>query len=286
MPLDGAFRTTIGRWPRSRLPRWAWLAALCVALGLVTSVGVAWGLTYLVNGELPVGTVTTQARLPGTIVGTDVGVWIKVSACERPPVSWKRFWPQPFRSPNGPDVPPQWPSKVDLGVLTTSPHCRSALERHLPLMLTRDGMYVEFTVAEVGWPWCCVAIEDACTADDVRRAKSRAHVFDYVTQSFHSPEKNPSVDAAFTLWPIYFHPLWPGLLANIALYASAWALLITTTRRSIRWFSERRHARRGGCPQCGYCREGLKEGASCPECGRATPAAHDATPTPAAPKAR
>ena len=32
---------------RCRIPRWAWLAALCVALGLMTSVGVAWAWTLL-----------------------------------------------------------------------------------------------------------------------------------------------------------------------------------------------------------------------------------------------
>ena len=59
-------------------------------------------------------------------------------------------------------------------------------------------------------------------------------------------------------------PMWPGLLANTAFYGGAWGVVIGGPILLRRWL----RARRGGCPQCGYSREGLKVDAPCPECGR------------------
>ena len=58
-------------------------------------------------------------------------------------------------------------------------------------------------------------------------------------------------------------PIWPGLLANAAIYAGVfgmpWAFGILRRRARIR---------RGCCPRCGYDLRGGSTG-PCPECGRA-----------------
>lgn len=61
-----------------------------------------------------------------------------------------------------------------------------------------------------------------------------------------------------------FRPWWPGLLANAAIFAAAFALgSILITRATIH-----RRRSRGRCLHCGYDRRGLPEAAMCPECGR------------------
>lgn len=63
------------------------------------------------------------------------------------------------------------------------------------------------------------------------------------------------------LLPLY--PLWPGLIADAAIFGLAWGAALTgvsALRRSRR--------RRGGrCPECGYDLAGAKS--VCPECGSA-----------------
>ncbi len=49
-------------------------------------------------------------------------------------------------------------------------------------------------------------------------------------------------------------------LMGLALFARA------SWYTAFHWRSDRRRAR-GGCPTCGYSREGLDPGAPCPECG-------------------
>lgn len=58
-------------------------------------------------------------------------------------------------------------------------------------------------------------------------------------------------------------PIWPGLLANTAIFAAPWAVLlfgVPLARRAVR-------RKRGLCEGCGYSRRGLPAGTNCPECG-------------------
>ncbi len=62
------------------------------------------------------------------------------------------------------------------------------------------------------------------------------------------------------------HPIWPGLLADSAIFGTGWALLLGTFPLAKRW----RRARSGGCARCGYDVSGLPSG-TCPECGTPVP---------------
>lgn len=60
-------------------------------------------------------------------------------------------------------------------------------------------------------------------------------------------------------------PIMPGCVLNSTLYAViAWGLWIGLAAAR-RW----RRQKQNRCPACGYSREGLAEGATCPECGSA-----------------
>jgi hypothetical protein len=164
---------------------------------------------------------------------------------------------------------------------------RKAMRRHLPLLHTEDAEYVSFVVYRYGFPFPCVALEHACSADAAKLLKGRRLFVHDPGVAYPTPQafiQSTTIDPAFNLSSHYnaieirrhflpTFPLWPGLLANTTIFAAAWAVIIAATSLPIRRFIRRRRARKGGCAGCGYSREGLKDGAPCPECGRtATPA--------------
>lgn len=71
-------------------------------------------------------------------------------------------------------------------------------------------------------------------------------------------------------WPrgvLALSPIWPGFLANTAIYASAWFILFAVVRHP----AHRRQSRirQGLCLRCGY---DVKAQPACPECGLGMPA--------------
>jgi hypothetical protein len=267
----------------------------------MTSVGVAWGIAWNTVGVAFKGSDSFGVQIVRR--GDDVGEGIGWTVS-------RAGWP----SEDGPCVENLFLhiSKPELHVaqrrtvfsvdveaefvrLAGDAASRRALARHRPLLLSPDGRYVECWVTLAGWPLHCLGMENACTREFASRSKRAVYVAKMAIGSLlEKPEpKAPVTDPVFNLLPHYSavevgehllptFPLWPGLLANTAIYGGAWAVLIGVPVLLRRWL----RARRGGCPQCGYSREGLKVDAPCPECGRTPPAAHDATPTPAAPTAR
>lgn len=73
--------------------------------------------------------------------------------------------------------------------------------------------------------------------------------------------------------------LWPGVVANTAVYAAGWFVALLSAVAGARWLRSARRRRRGQCTHCGYAMTPLSARASpaadggrmrerCPECGR------------------
>jgi hypothetical protein len=279
--------------PRRRVPRWVWFVAVCVALGAMTSVGVAWAWMFL---PFPRPKVWNPMPARGPVIlelaqdvhpGLYDQIYLEFETRSNAAVtrsdfhagSQNRYW-------HG-DASRQLPDLY--GRVTNNEAFRQAVHRHEALMLSPYRYAVRFSVVLAGWPLHCLAFEDACTPKESWGSGGpRVLVYDVKTGAMTASaiEFDPlgnlkpfyhAIEIGDNQLPIF--PLWPGLLANTAIYGGAWAVLLGVPVLLRRWL----RARRGGCPQCGYSREGLKVDAPCPECGRTPPAAHDATPAPAAP---
>lgn len=259
---------------RRLLPRWAWLAALCVGLGLMTSIGVAWGWASFGEGY----SVATRRRAGPTFPNSESRYR---ALCFSSRSSWGATEITFTLASQEPDVIDHAivpTDNTEYARLTRNAACRNALSLHMPLLSSPDWRDVAYAVTLMGWPIRCLSVVDACTADDVRAARVGMQVFSRATGTFVTlAQSEIPVDLAFNLRPHYgaieigntllpTFPLWPGLLANTACYGGAWAVVIFTPLVARRWL----RASKGGCAGCGYSREGLKADAPCPECGRAT----------------
>jgi hypothetical protein len=256
---------------------------MCVVLGLMTSVGVAWGIAWNTDGMVysssPSWGVQIVRRSDGT--GKSMG-WTVTRAgwhSEYGPLA--RNWFESTSSPEDDVAERKATFSVDLEAefdrLAGDAASRRALSRHRPLLLSGDGRHVVCSVTLAGWPVRCLAMENACTREAATRRKNVGYLANMASDAppRTSDTKRAITDPAFNLLPHYnaievgdhllpTFPLWPGLLANTAFYSGAWAVVIFTPLFVRRWL----RARRGGCSACGYSREGLKADAPCPECGR------------------
>ena len=143
--------------------------------------------------------------------------------------------------------------------------CASSIERHGPLMASEYGKSLRFDVLEFGWPWRCLAYEDACMPADL--TDNEWNLVNGVWKPVISYDDWP-------LKPLYYaieiggtrYPWRPtlGLLANAAVYGSVWYALIAV----ISAIRKRRRPNAGSCI-CGYPLRGLSRQSRCPECGAA-----------------
>ena len=265
-----------------------WFVVVCIALGAMTSVGVAWGLMLRAPVTWSDGILTIPVAQRSS---SEFGAfrWLS-STVATPPWSKSRhegiteYWSTFSDSFTGVRI--QRLSvrsdlhRVDLGAPPQDAATRRALIRHEATWPNeKSHWWIRLSVGVAGWPCYCLAFEDAFSQEDADWVMSLSDQPEFKRQS----PLRPTYDAIrFKSHLLPTFPLWPGLLANTAIYGGAWAVLIGVPVLLRRWL----RARRGGCPQCGYSREGLKVDVPCPECGRATPSAHDATTTPATPTAR
>jgi hypothetical protein len=75
--------------------------------------------------------------------------------------------------------------------------------------------------------------------------------------------------------PLPFLPMWPGLIANTAIYALIPAMIPLL----LHWWRVRRKL----CGHCGYARAGLATSAACPECGTVPGSSRKQDPSASAP---
>ncbi len=242
---------------RRRVPRWVWFVVVCLALGLLTSVGVSW--LWAARYSLDSMTFVPLARYPLRHDGIDGKSRLRLYRAEARGVrvhcfeahSAHRIWADKLTD-----------SRDDFERLASDASSQTALHRHAVLLDGPEHLRVRFYTQLSGWPFLCLGCEDAFTGDEASVILGRTNPLYGVLNG--TPPRSPTHDAIpITDGLLPLRPLWPGLFANTAIYGGAWAVLIGGPILLRRWL----RARRGGCPVCGYSREGLKDGAPCPECG-------------------
>jgi hypothetical protein len=228
---------------RARL-RTAAIAALCIALGILTTLSLAWGpeVWRVVTWKpgTPVGTVnldTYEATDPEGRVyratrreqGLRGEEW-NLDPKEFTAALEARFEtrPRPKRSP------PYWvpwpePDKIPLNQRLSAPTLHASAAH------------------ACGWPLRCNYWTESTNAAN----------FDSTTMN----------GVRWFRWDGSDHQLpglviWPGFLADTLLFAGAFWMLVTGPRAVRRW----RRLRRGLCRACGYDRQGLPISVPCPEC--------------------
>ncbi len=136
---------------------------------------------------------------------------------------------------------------------------------------------IETEVIRAGWPWASVEATLLALPPEAG-ANPPPYTDERWTGALPTPswlleltghqrdatgQWNQSFSIRSTILP--YRPLWPGFLANTAIYALAlWLPFFGATA----WRRARRR-RRNRCPACGYSRAGLAAHAPCPECGGA-----------------
>lgn len=216
--------------------RWVRRAVACVALGVMTTLLLAWVAAPL---AVHFGWMSLHGFGPGThyAVPGRAGHYLHARApladfirsgriIYMGLIEEKEYW--------GRDLPRPWAAWNTTGL--------------------EEGYESASTLAQ-GWPWRALS--------GVRWESYRSHrTLPVRTDGLVVLAEGKDGPIAIPL-----RPHWPGLLADVAVFATGWAGVLVLPRACVRW----RRARRGWCVECGYSRAGLAEGAGCPECGPRLP---------------
>ena len=218
------------------MKRWTLRISLMLILGVVTTVGVAWGLAVGPRPNLEGGKLVFTATTPVWYGG----YYAQAGARE---IHWFPLWLNPERS-------------VDL----VEKELRAGAEVIDPSFWSRVNAF-DATFLEDNW-----FSEDLLVVDESYGWPGYALEFSF------SIEPDRSDDSLWTLhhgaWNIAeglylpVRPIFPGFIINTVLYAAIWFVLI------FGWRAHLRLVRRwqGYCPMCKYdVRGDMEQG--CPECG-------------------
>jgi len=211
------------------LRRWIIPVIVCLAVGVVVNVAVAWGMTLV-----------HQSRLAAPKVS-------RFGACSS--------WPVP--------VPSSWPNVPAFATELVHHDLGRSVEQAVEAN-SKDGTLLVVTVHRTGWP--CDSLRRASWSE-MGAVGSLLGKGDLWTKSVW--QRGLSVDWAVAGWHVrgktlLLFPVWPGFAVNTLAYgAMAWGLLFApgVVRR---W----RSRKRGACVKCGYDLKGVAAGSVCPECGQ------------------
>jgi len=224
--------------PRRAPPIYGILVA--AAIGLATTIAIAWLAMFLTSGNAWHGPRADQ----------DIGVWMaddhKTWSISRGENAWHTtvmYWHMQV-------------SGLSMTIPTADYEARKFDFRQLPRRFrpdSLDDLYMNAWYHQTGWPFpalsCSVHWKQQVANSDI------IYTVRGGVQLPRDPDFNPRA--------LPMTPVWPGLLADTALFACA-RLVVAFGLSAARghW-----RARRGQCRQCGYRRAGIADDAACPECG-------------------
>ncbi len=230
--------------PRPLAPRVGWFRlGFALALGLLTTVGVAWGLAA-VERPMSVFADPGAGRLGDGVPCWRVRTWAFVG--------YTTQTCSPIYNEGEARAERAYPGTIQSWSMAAAPPTDATIAPGA------DRSYQWFSESAAGWP---MRAFKGTTRYDGRANRSvspnyaiEAHGQWSVTLGGHD----------YTL-PV--QPIWAGLIGNTLLAGAGWWVLMLIPGRLRRW----RRRRAGRCEQCGYGREGLAAGAVCPECGAVNP---------------
>ncbi len=237
---------------------WIRRSAAALALGVLTTVGVAWLFAAVPVARDADSFRTLHAMRPlepsegrGTLQA-DRSSW----------GGWTWYRTSALGLPLPPTVPPYGHAPETVVPASMRRTLLPWIDGHAPW----PGASVEQRrdLIACGWPLSAVS----CAATRTISATTIAvPARPTVIAGWRLPPKLAPYFPNSTLYGIALLPtrlLWRGLAADTLVYGAAWASLLAAPR------AIRRAVRRrcGRCPRCGYDLTGLQPGAPCPECGR------------------
>ena len=241
--------------------RWCVRILVCLTLGLLTTVAVAWtSAVWIGFGAVPGygRALRNSAHEPIALIDTFRRVGAQRWTASLKWTTSKRgdddSWRLAYSASTAEMVaalgsrwaaPPRWgriPEPSDLD--------------HFP-----DPIAQPIWVQDAhGWPWLAVWCE--WSNSGVSLSPGVAHLGGGIDLTLHPPGPFDP----FALRALPCRPIPAGLAADTFLFAFAWIVLLSTTQL----IRTRLRLRRGHCPACGYDLAGNTTGV-CPECGKGAP---------------
>ncbi len=125
-----------------------------------------------------------------------------------------------------------------------------------------DGAVDALSGRACGWPWYCLGStrvhRSVEAAPRVSAAFSIVSASAYTTTSGSDPDRGA----------VPLMPIWPGFAGNVAVFSLPWVAVFFGAP-AVRHLLRRR---RGACVACGYDLRATPPNSPCPECGQPTPA--------------
>ena len=245
--------TRLGRLQRVAKHRYIRLPLQYLALGLVTTVAMAWACTWIGATNQTTVRGGYKDELPNTVPSFDVTRSFGSELAEAHSIMvFGSFWKLLF------SIEQDWPKGVAPPYWTVA---RRADDRSL--FIVTEGAH--------GWPfksliWWGVEGPDALMTLDFSEDRVDPETLS-VQWGIVVPKNQAKLDSLGGKHILPLFPIWSGLLADTAIFAAGWAMVIAPTVILYGIHVRRRRRRRGQCEACGYSLANLP-GPTCPECGK------------------
>ena len=243
----------------------AWVARCggCIVLGLVTSVAVAW---WIALEHKPVFTFVHSPSL-------------NIAPPDKPSYHWffdfkDAYRPNLTRVECGNNPGPTEKHTIDARLAAVirekvntipDPATRGAGGGLYPYRAPQwpawlrlpspDASVLSASARAAGWPSLCLSQHSWVHADGTAESRGSLRVRDF---KIYTRSYDPDAGTVPLL------PVWPGLLANTAVFAGGWFAAVILPWAGWKAWRRSRRVRKGLCGGCGYALGGQPR---CPECG-------------------